>query len=77
MKHANATVVNVQLMVDDGLVSLTVQDNGLGFDPATVIYGSGLENIRTRVSAYNGKLTIHSAPGEGTEISIEIEKEQR
>ncbi len=73
VKHAQATAINVQLLVD-GLVSLTVQDNGIGFDPVKIAAGSGLENIRTRVSAYTGKMIIQTAPGKGTEISIEIEK---
>jgi signal transduction histidine kinase len=61
-------------MIDAGLVSLTVQDNGVGFDPAPITPGSGLENIRTCVSAYNGKIHVWSEPGKGTEVSIEIEK---
>lgn len=73
IKHANATNINVQLMIENGVIALTVQDNGTGFDPETVTLGVGLENIRTRVSAYNGKISIHSVPGNGTEISIEIE----
>lgn len=75
VKYAKAITINVQLMIDEGLVSLTVQDNGIGFDPGKVTSGSGLENIRTRVSAYNGKMTIHSSYGNGTEVSIEIEKQ--
>ncbi|MDR2920711.1 MAG: sensor histidine kinase [Tannerella sp.] len=74
VKYAEATEINVQLMIDEGLVSLTIQDNGIGFDPGKVTSGSGLDNIRTRVSAYNGKMTILSSPSDGTEISIEIEK---
>ena len=74
VKHAEAKSVNVQLLIDEGLVSLTVQDNGIGFDPKKTVAGTGLDNIRTRVSAYNGKMTIYSQPGNGTEISIEIEK---
>ncbi len=73
VKHAEATTINVQLVVDNGIVSLTVQDNGIGFNPDEMANGSGLNNIKTRVSAYNGKLNIQSAPGKGTEISIEIE----
>ena len=74
VKHANATAINVQLMVDSGIVSLTVHDNGVGFDPQTVKSGIGLENIRTRIALYNGKMAIHSSPETGTEISIEIEQ---
>jgi signal transduction histidine kinase len=73
VKHAQATAINVQLMIDNGVVSLTVHDDGIGFDPQTVHYGIGLENIRNRIALYNGKMTIHSSPDAGTEISIEIE----
>jgi len=73
VKHANATAINVQLMVNNGIVSLTVHDNGTGFDPQAVKTGMGLENIRTRIAVYNGKMNILSAPNKGTEISIEIE----
>ena len=73
VKYAEATAINVQLMVDNGLVSLTVQDNGIGFDPDNNNNGTGIDNIRTHVLAYNGKMNIHSSPGNGTEICIEIE----
>ncbi len=73
IKHADATTINVQLMIDNGLVSLSVYDDGNGFDTATAGAGTGLENIRTRVSVYNGKMNIYSSPGKGTEINIEIE----
>ncbi|MDR2653136.1 MAG: sensor histidine kinase [Prevotellaceae bacterium] len=73
MKHANAENINVQLMIDNGLISLSVHDDGKGFDPENVAGGSGLENVRIRVATYNGKMNIYSSPGKGTEVSIEIE----
>jgi signal transduction histidine kinase len=59
-------------MVDNGVIALTVQDNGIGFDPQSVHSGIGLENIRSRIAMCNGKMSIHSSPEQGTEISIEI-----
>ena len=73
MKHAEASRINVQLTVDESLVSLSVQDNGKGFGSDTVTYGAGFTNIRNRISAYNGKISIYSSPGAGTEVTIEIE----
>ena len=73
MKHAEASRTNVQLTVDAHLVSLSVQDDGRGFDPDTVTYGAGFTNIRNRISAYNGKISVYSSPGAGTEVTIEIE----
>ena len=74
VKYADASVIRVQLMIDDGVMSLTVYDDGIGFDPAAISSGTGFDNIRSRISTYNGRLSIHSSPGNGTEVSIEIEK---
>jgi signal transduction histidine kinase len=73
VKHAQANNINVQLMLDNNLISLTVQDDGVGFDPQTVKAGMGIENIRTRIALYKGKLNIESFSGKGTEICIEVE----
>lgn len=73
MRHAQATRINVQLTVDERLVSLSVQDDGQGFDPMTVTYGAGFTNMRNRISAYNGKINLYSSPGMGTEVTLEIE----
>ncbi|MDR2064802.1 MAG: sensor histidine kinase [Prevotellaceae bacterium] len=73
VKYANAANINVQLMIEKGLISLSVHDDGTGFDPDKVTKGSGLENVRVRVASYNGKMNIYSSPGKGTEVSIEIE----
>ena len=75
VKRAGDTV-NVQLMIDNGMVSLTVHDNGAGFNPETIVPGAELENIRAVISALNGKMQILSSPGNGTEVSIEIEKSE-
>ena len=71
-KHSGAENVNVQLVQDEKYVSLTVQDDGCGFDKENVTQGSGLKNIRNRVTSCNGKLDISSSPGAGTETVIEL-----
>jgi signal transduction histidine kinase len=73
MKYASASNINVQLIVDNGLLSLSVHDDGIGFDPETHKSGSGLKNLRFRTAAFNGKMNIYSSPKKGTEVSIEIE----
>jgi signal transduction histidine kinase len=72
MKYANATTISVQLFQDNTRISLTVEDNGCGFDTASTSSGTGLENLRARVRASNGSLTLHSSPQKGTEAYIEI-----
>jgi signal transduction histidine kinase len=71
-RHSGAENINVQLVQDGSLVSLTVQDDGYGFDEQSVAEGSGLKNIRDRVTAFNGNIDIASSPGGGTETNIEL-----
>jgi signal transduction histidine kinase len=73
MKYAEAQNIHVQLIIDKELVSLTVLDDGRGFVPEDITRGTGLNNIKTRVSSCNGKMNLYSSPGNGTEACIEIE----
>jgi PAS domain S-box-containing protein len=69
-KHAQASVVRVEAEVIDGDLRVSVQDDGLGgADPAS---GSGLIGLTDRVEALGGKLTLHSPPGGGTTLRIEL-----
>ena len=72
VKYSRAKNINLQLVQSEKYVSLTVQDDGCGFDKETVSQGSGLKNISNRVASCNGKLDISSLPGAGTETIIEL-----
>ena len=76
LKHGAAMQINVQLVQEDDRISLTVQDNGQGFDPQIPTSGMGLQNIRNRVETQGGVLHIYSSPGNGTEINLEFELEK-
>jgi hypothetical protein len=77
VQHGNPEKIWVQLTVDDDFLSVTVRDDGIGFDPDHVGIGKGLANISTCVEALDGRMIIHSTPGLETEISIEIEDPQK
>ena len=69
-KHANATVVHVDLDIKDTTLRLSINDDGDGgADPAR---GSGIIGLIDRVDALGGKLMLHSPPGEGTSLVIEL-----
>lgn len=74
VKHAEATRVGVSLDRDpeDGPVRITVKDNGKGFDPGvrSVDGGLGLIGMRERVAAVGGRMSVESAPGPGTKITL-------
>jgi two-component system NarL family sensor kinase len=74
LKHSGASEINMQLVQDNDRISLSVHDNGIGFDPAKLNEdnSSGFRNIRSRVDSLGGVLSIDSEPGKGSEITIEI-----
>jgi two-component system NarL family sensor kinase len=74
LKHAKATEIMVQLMMDENSTSLTVEDNGKGFDLNTLQHknGAGIRNINYRVQYLNGTLDIDTTPGSGTSVNIQL-----
>lgn len=74
LKHSGATIMNVQLIIDGERVNVVVEDNGQGFDTADAEKsgGNGIRNIRSRVSSLGGRLELLSAPGKGTEVTVEF-----
>jgi signal transduction histidine kinase len=71
-KHAGARQVSVRLCYADGVVRLTVADDGGGFDIDLVNGGYGLHGMRERVRQVGGTIQVRSAVGAGTEISVEV-----
>lgn len=78
VKHAQAQSALVRLTrLDEDRLRLTVADDGLGFDPTrakrdSTMSGFGLFSIRERLELIGGRLEIVSAPGQGTEMIIEV-----
>lgn len=75
-KHARASTVTIGIAFGDGRVTVTVTDDGVGFDPQTVSTLShkrdsfGLFSIGERMHYVNGTLTVDSAPGRGTSVTL-------
>jgi signal transduction histidine kinase len=67
-KHARAAPVSVCLSDTGRALRFTVCDSGPGFDPNRTPTGSGIANMRDRIAAVGGTLTIDSAPGHGTRV---------
>ena len=73
VKHAKANHVWVDLSVEDNIVTLTVQDNGQGFDTEERdSNGMGLSSMRERVTIAGGMLNISSSPTRGTILSAQL-----
>jgi GAF domain-containing protein len=74
-KHANASVVNVELDAHDETLSLAIRDDGIG--GADIRLGSGLVGLSDRLEALGGTLQVTSPLGNGTTLLIEIPLEDR
>ncbi|MDJ1493603.1 sensor histidine kinase [Cytophagaceae bacterium DM2B3-1] len=73
IKHANAQQILVQCLQNEGSIHITIEDDGQGFDTASIKgNGVGLSNVRNRVEYLNGRLEIQSEPGVGTTVTVEI-----
>ena len=67
-KYAHATRAMVRLMASDGHLTFEVSDDGEGFDPSVMGYGTGLQGMADRLDAIGGILDVASAPTAGTTI---------
>lgn len=73
-RHAQATAVSVSCVVEAGTLTLTIRDNGRGFDPDLVPKQGhyGLRGLRERARILQAALQIQSSPGSGTLISLKM-----
>jgi len=86
-KHADATLVWVDANVEGDRIEMRITDNGVGFDAAAVVPGSGgatgapgpdpgarmgLQAIRERAAGVGGAVRVESAPYAGTTVVIEL-----
>lgn len=73
-KHAGASVINIVIEFLRDAVTVTVEDNGRGFDTAENVGSEsfGLLGMRERINLLNGEFAIKSLKGTGTKISIKV-----
>jgi signal transduction histidine kinase len=76
-RHAGVPEVSVYVEVEPARVSAYVRDRGKGFDPAAVEPGRvGVrESIVGRMARHGGRADVHTAPGEGTEVTLEVPRQ--
>jgi signal transduction histidine kinase len=79
-KHAQASAVAVGSVADDRQLRVWVRDDGIGFAPGAPASGNGngfgLLSLRERARLAGGTLTVESAPGQGTQVSVAIPLKQ-
>ena len=80
-KHAQASKVDIKIASHNDSLVITVKDDGTGFDPNENNGRQqephwGLLSMQRRVASIGADLHIHSMPGEGTEVSIKVRRNQ-
>jgi signal transduction histidine kinase len=74
LKHAAAKTAIVQLSKTNGTITVTVEDDGKGFDTDILkqVKGMGWTNIQSRIDFLKGTLDVQSQAGKGTSVHIEL-----
>ncbi len=74
LKHSGATLLDISLVKETDNISVTIEDNGKGFDTsdATRFQGIGLKNIISRINYLKGMVEWDAAPGKGTLVAIHV-----
>lgn len=72
IRHSRAGKATIALRKANGMASLRIQDDGIGFDTENLRSGLGLINIRNRVDGCQGVLRVLSSPSRGCTLEVEI-----
>ncbi len=75
IKHSNAQAINLQVVQSEKNLTLTVADNGIGFNLAEIEHnkGMGLSNVNQRVTSFGGRIDIVTSPNNGCEVTVEFD----
>jgi len=71
IKHAQATLVKLEIKQNENRLLIFYCDNGVGFDPndpITKTKGIGLNNLKSRIHHLGGKFEVHTSPGNGFQV---------
>ncbi|HAD97725.1 MAG TPA: hypothetical protein DCG19_09990 [Cryomorphaceae bacterium] len=72
VKHSKASHISLLLLQKDHVLTITYEDNGIGFDSQSVTKGMGLNSLQSRIDMIKGKLSLESETGKGTTAYIKI-----
>jgi signal transduction histidine kinase len=71
-RHSRATRVNIDIDVTGGMLSISLKDNGCGFDPLAKREGWGVDSMGKRAKELGGSMDLQSAPGRGTTVVLKV-----
>jgi signal transduction histidine kinase len=77
VKHGHAGRASVEVLERERQITVTVRDDGAGFDTDASTSGFGLTGMRERASLLGGELSVRSAPNDGTTVSVSVPATRR
>ena len=73
LRHGAASQIHIRLHEEGAQLALLIQDNGTGFEPATIVIGGhGLTNLHARAASLSADLKLDSRPGHGTRVVLTL-----
>jgi PAS domain S-box-containing protein len=72
VRHAKPEHAWVRLEAKPGSLTMTIRDDGIGFDPKTTPRGMGLNSMEERAAHIGARLDVSSVPGAGTTVTVEL-----
>jgi signal transduction histidine kinase len=74
LKHSKSDQIRIGLQFDQNAATIEIQDNGIGFDPATVQEsgGMGINSMKERAAEIGAQLDMESNPGEGAQVIVRV-----
>jgi len=77
LKYAGAKTAAIKILQQGASISLTIRDDGRGIDSSVKASGTGLTNIKTRASLFNGEMNILSSPGKGFTLTVTLRTDKK
>lgn len=72
IKYAEASAVTINIAIGTKNCTVDYRDDGKGFNMRKVKKGVGFESVQTRIESYQGKISIHSKPGNGVHVYFSL-----
>jgi len=72
VKHARAKHVNIVIEYEKPRLTISIEDDGRGFDPEMADSGNGIGLMRERAARYDGSFRLTSVPGRGTTVQFSL-----
>jgi signal transduction histidine kinase len=72
LRHARASALTVRIRAEGGQIILSVEDDGVGFDPSADSVRAWVAHLKDRAAVIGGQLSITSAPQEATTVKVSV-----